>query len=98
MTTERIPVSFYPVVDLLVETNLASSRSEAARLIKQGAVEKDGEPVEWLGSKVSLCFKDGTILRVGKHKWLKIQVDEQNANVILHVNRQAGTIRFEIIK
>ena len=54
--------------DILVKTHLAKSRSEASRLIKQGAVSIDGEKVTGpLGS-----IKSGSIIKVGKRRFAKV--------------------------
>jgi len=54
--------------DILVQINLAKSRSEANRLIMQGAVSIDG-------SKVSSCvisLKSGSIIKVGKRRFARV--------------------------
>jgi tyrosyl-tRNA synthetase len=56
------------ITSLLVEAGLAKSRSEANRLLAQGAIEVDGEKVSI--SLVSL--KDGSIIKVGKRRFVKI--------------------------
>jgi tyrosyl-tRNA synthetase len=56
------------ITGLLVEAGLAKSRSEANRLLAQGAIEVDGEKVGT--SLVSL--KDGSIIKVGKRRFLKM--------------------------
>lgn len=56
--------------DLLVELNLASSKSEAKRLFEQGGVELDGERV--LNPNENKKYKDGSILRIGKRKIVKL--------------------------
>ena len=68
----------YVAVDLtsmLVETGTAQSRSEARRLIAQGAVEVDGQPV----MKEEASVKSGTIIRVGKRRFVRI-VDAQDTS------------------
>lgn len=56
--------------ELLVVTKLASSRSDAKRLIEQGAVEINS--VRCQASGVTL--KNNDIIKVGKKKFLKIQL------------------------
>jgi len=56
------------ITSLLVEAGLAKSRSEANRLLAQGAIEVDGEKVST--SLVSL--KDGSIIKVGKRRFLRM--------------------------
>jgi tyrosyl-tRNA synthetase len=60
---------------LLVELNLASSKSEARRLIDSGAVEIEGKRVT--GFKARL--REGNRIRVGKHRFLRI-VDADQAS------------------
>ena len=57
-------------VDLLLETNLASSRSEAKRLIEQGGVEVDNEKVTDANGETTIT--DGIILKVGKRKYVRV--------------------------
>ena len=59
-------------VELLVATKLASSKSDAKRLIEQGAVEINGKAVSHQLSAISL--KNNDIIKVGKKKFLKIQL------------------------
>jgi len=56
------------ITSLLVEAGLAKSRSEANRLLAQGAIEVDGKKVST--SLVSL--KDGSIIKVGKRRFLRM--------------------------
>ncbi len=63
------------IVDLLEQSGLVSSRSEAKRLIAQGAVELDGRRAESVDSDVEI--KDGMLLRVGKHRFVELSVAEE---------------------
>lgn len=58
------------IVTLLTTTQLASSKSDARRLIEQGGVSIDGEKITDFNS--SLPNKPQFILKVGKRKFLKI--------------------------
>src|SRR6266550_9191707 len=60
---------------LLVELGLASSRSEADRLVKQGGVELDGERVSEVNREVDLTRPRDFLLRAGKKKFLRIVVE-----------------------
>lgn len=60
------------ILDLLVKTNLCVSKSEAKRLILQGAV-KINKLVEKNWKKI-LEIEDGMIIQVGKRKFLKLKV------------------------
>ena len=54
--------------DILVEAHLAKSRSEAGRLIEQGAVSIDGEKV----TSYTATVKSGSVIKVGKHRFAKV--------------------------
>lgn len=54
--------------DVLVKNNLVSSKSEFRRLIKEGAVEFDGEIVEDVRFKI----KNSGVAKIGKKKFAKI--------------------------
>ena len=61
------------IIDLLVETKLAPSSSEAKRLISQNAVKVDGEIVsDWHGVYEISGSKD-TIISVGPRKFVKVR-------------------------
>lgn len=54
------------ILDILVESKIVESKSEAKRVIEQGGVEIDGKKVT-LGESI-----EGSILKVGKHKYLRL--------------------------
>ena len=54
--------------DILVETHLAKSRSEASRLIAQGAVTIDGEKIT---SNIA-PVQSGSIIKVGKRRFVRL--------------------------
>jgi tyrosyl-tRNA synthetase len=56
------------ITSLLSDAGLAKSRSEARRLLAQGAIEIDGEKV----STDKVIIKDGSIIKVGKRGFLKM--------------------------
>ncbi len=58
------------IVGLMMECKLASSRSEARRLIEQGGVSVDGERVTDLNARMPAAKQ--FILKVGKRKFLKV--------------------------
>jgi tyrosyl-tRNA synthetase len=60
---------------LLVELQLASSRSEAERLIKQGGVEVAGERIEDVKREIDLSKPSEFLLRAGKKRFLRIVVE-----------------------
>jgi tyrosyl-tRNA synthetase len=59
------------ITTLMTEAKLASSKSEARRLIEQGGVAIDGERVS--DPNMSLPDKNEIILKVGKRRFLKIK-------------------------
>lgn len=59
------------LVEFIVLTKMASSKSEARRLIEQGAVKVDNKTiVDW---QSSLDLKSGGVIQVGKRKFVKIK-------------------------
>jgi tyrosyl-tRNA synthetase len=60
-----------PIIDLLVNTALSSSTSEARRLISQGGVRVNDEKVEDINARIEP--RDGTIVRVGKRRFVQIR-------------------------
>lgn len=58
-------------IDLLVSAGLAVSRSEARRLLKQGAVEIDEVCAE--AGVTQIVIKKGSIIRVGKRKFARVK-------------------------
>jgi len=65
-TSERNP----DLRQLLKSSGTVGSLSEAARLIKQGAVEVNGTKVDSFRADLN----EGSIIRVGKRSWLKIKL------------------------
>jgi len=53
---------------LLLHEGLVRSKGEARRLMKQGAIDVDGQPI----SDFNLPFRPGMVIRVGKHRFLRI--------------------------
>lgn len=66
----RIGSSLINILDLLVKANLASSKSQAKRLINQGGVRIDRRKCsDW--QRTVKIKKEGTIIQVGKRKFIK---------------------------
>ena len=53
---------------VLVSGKAAASRAEARRLLAQGAIEVDGQRV----TDQQVIVRDGSLIRVGKHRFLRI--------------------------
>jgi tyrosyl-tRNA synthetase len=59
------------IVELLVGTGLASSNSEARRLIRQGAIRVNGERVS--DANVRLTASESHLLQVGRRRFVRIR-------------------------
>jgi len=72
----RLPLRAGPVdlVEVLVEAGMVRSRSEARRLLAQGAIEVDGRTVR----DPQATIRDGALVRVGKHRFLRIVDADQH--------------------
>ena len=62
------------IIELIEQTRLVKSRSEARRLIEQGAVEIDGQKIS--SADYDLKFKDGLLLKLGKKSFVEIYLKE----------------------
>jgi len=60
------------IIPLLFDSGLVSSKSEAQRMLKQGAVQIDQEKVT--DPSLDVLIKDGLILQIGKRKFVKIRL------------------------
>ncbi len=58
------------IVELLVVSNLAESKSEARRLIQQGGVSVDGEKV--IDPTIQISIITSRFIKVGKRKFLRV--------------------------
>ncbi|MGH9711424.1 MAG: tyrosine--tRNA ligase [Candidatus Acidiferrales bacterium] len=63
------------VSTLVFISDLAPSRAEAERLIKQGAVEIDGQRVDDVKKEVDLSQPASFLLRAGKKKFLRVIIE-----------------------
>jgi len=62
------------IVDLLVKTRLASSKSEARRLVEQGGVKVDGNIAE--DREGNITVKDGMVVQVGRRRFIKLKIKD----------------------
>ncbi|MBD3413964.1 MAG: tyrosine--tRNA ligase [Candidatus Aminicenantes bacterium] len=62
-----------PVIDLLTDQNIFSSRGEAKRMIRQGAVYLDNQRITDIGFIINLSGKEEAVLKVGKKRFYKIE-------------------------
>jgi len=69
---QRLPQREYKLKDLIFELKLVNSKSEAQRLVKEGAVEINSkifkDPFE------IIKLKGGEIVKVGKYRFIKIKI------------------------
>ncbi|MGC2256415.1 MAG: S4 domain-containing protein, partial [Candidatus Acidiferrales bacterium] len=63
------------VSTLVFISDLAASRAEAERLIKQGAIEIDGQRVDNVRAELDLSKPNSFLLRAGKKKFLRVIVE-----------------------
>lgn len=75
-----LPIASYKLVDLLVELKMASSKSEARRLIEQGGVKvavdnQDLEAIKDSNADV-LVTKEGLLVQRGKRQFVRIRPQE----------------------
>jgi tyrosyl-tRNA synthetase len=78
MPTVKLAPGDYPILKILTTQQVAGSRSEAERLLKQGAVEWNGVIVKDVNLIVQirkLTPAGSWVLRVGKKKFLRIIVE-----------------------
>lgn len=59
------------IADVLVNTKLVTSKSEARRLVEQGGVKHNRKKIE--DSKKEIDFKSGDTIQVGKRKFVRIK-------------------------
>lgn len=68
----KLPVISYQLPDLLVKTKLASSKAEAKRLIKQGAVKINNKIIKDFQKEIKI--KNKMIIQKGRRGFVKIKV------------------------
>lgn len=71
---EKAPDGAIEMAELLSTTGLVRSRSEAKRLIQQGAIEVDGQRIESWSDRVDITKEK--IIRIGKKRFVRILRDE----------------------
>lgn len=62
------------VVDVIAGADLARSKSQARRLVQQGAVRLDGEKIEDINTEI--IVDQEAVLRVGKRRFLRLVTQE----------------------
>ncbi len=61
------------ILDILKSAGLVGSKSEGRRLLEQGAIEVNGQPV----FAAVIQLDDGDVIRVGKHRFLRMTARRQ---------------------
>jgi tyrosyl-tRNA synthetase len=56
------------VRDIITRANIAKSKSDATRLLQQGAISIDGVKI----TSGKTAYQDGNIIKVGKHHFIKV--------------------------
>ena len=69
--TKKLKEANWLLTDLLAETGLTSSKSDARRMIEQGGVKVDGNKIGDIGDKIDISSEK--LLQVGKRKFLKVR-------------------------
>jgi tyrosyl-tRNA synthetase len=67
----KVEVNEAKLDDLLVELQLASSKSEARRLIEQGGVEVNNNKI--IDPATNITLEDGMVVQVGKRRFARIK-------------------------
>lgn len=67
-----LPDEGIAIANLLKQANLVASTSDAMRMIKQGAVKRDGEKIT--DTRLSLADKESAVFQVGKRKFARINL------------------------
>jgi len=68
----KIEASEIDIIDLIMLADFSPSRGEARRLVAQGGVSIDGEKI--IDPKLPVAIIDGSVLKVGKRKFIKLIV------------------------
>jgi tyrosyl-tRNA synthetase len=67
----------WPLVDLLTTLGLATSKSDAKRLIEQGSVSIDGAKVA--DPRATVAVRPGMVLRGRRRQYVRIALPEEEA-------------------
>lgn len=71
VTEKTVSASPINIIDALVETGLAPSKSEARRLVTQGGVKVDGDVVSSAEEMIDVPA-EGVVVQKGKHTFVKL--------------------------
>ena len=68
--TQTLDKNQWNIVEILAKTGLASSKSEARRLVEGGGVKLDGEKIASIGEEIDISTEK--LIQAGKRKFLKV--------------------------
>jgi tyrosyl-tRNA synthetase len=71
-TAEALGGGVIGLLDLMHQTEMVSSKSEARRMVQQNAVSIDGEKVSDIETTIDLTSGDSFVLKVGKRRFARI--------------------------
>ncbi len=71
ITNYQFPMTKKNIIDILVETKLVTSKSEARRAIEQGGVKVGGEVIHSIAHSVSLT-NSGVVIQKGKRGFVRV--------------------------
>jgi tyrosyl-tRNA synthetase len=60
------------VVDIIATADLARSKSQARRLVQQGAVRLDGEKITEIGANIEVDEGKEAVMQVGKRRFVRL--------------------------
>ncbi|MBI4280815.1 tyrosine--tRNA ligase [Candidatus Uhrbacteria bacterium] len=69
----RVRKDRWNIAELLVETKLASSKSEARRLIDQGGIKADGHVLEDAAAEILIPIQGSLVLQRGKRQFMRVR-------------------------
>jgi tyrosyl-tRNA synthetase len=75
MVRQTVADAGVTIIDLLVTTGMAISKSEARRLVEQGGVRLDGTVVDSVDTLVRVDHGGSRLLKVGKRRFLELVSD-----------------------
>ncbi len=70
--SHAVPAGTYKLLQLLTQIGLASSRSDAERLVRGNAVDIDGQAIDQMNHNVVLKSGESIVLRVGTKKFARV--------------------------
>jgi len=69
---KKLKIKSKNIIDILIETKLAGSRSEARRLLGQGGIKVDTKTIKDENFKIEKIDKDGVVVQKGKRHFVKL--------------------------